>query len=102
MAKSFAEYISNNPKKNKEEQAKTQNTSSHQQNNFQKENIENLVNQFQGKSQDELLKTLHSEVAKQKQNGTFDIKKLESSIEMLSPFLSEQQKKNIKELLKHI
>lgn len=64
------------------------------------ENIEKAYKHFQNMPKDELLSTLHKEVAKQKANGTFDIQKLETTLNTLDGFLSPEQKKNIKELLK--
>ena len=60
------------------------------------------VNKYSQMSQPELMQNLLFEVQKQKQNGTFDIQKLENTLSSLDAFLTPQQKKNIKELLNQI
>ena len=45
---------------------------------------------------------LYSSVNAQKNNGTFDMAKLENMVDTLSPYLSEGQKENIKGLLNKI
>lgn len=67
-----------------------------------RENIEEIVNQYQNMPRDELMQNFYTEVAKQKANGTFNLARLEQSIDSLSAFLSPEQKKNIKEILKNL
>ncbi|MBQ2713669.1 MAG: hypothetical protein IJF22_01695 [Clostridia bacterium] len=65
-------------------------------------NLEEQIKHYQSMPREDLLATFYQEVAKQKQNGTFDLKKLESTLSSLDAFLSPEQKKNIKELLNQI
>lgn len=67
---------------------------------FKHEQIENTINKYKNMSQNELLSSLYSEVAKQKSQGTFDPLKLENAISSLGGFLTPEQQKNMKELLR--
>ena len=49
--------------------------------------------------EDELLKTLFTEVDKQKQNGTFNFENLKSLVESMAPMLTSEQLNNINVLL---
>lgn len=64
--------------------------------------VENMYNTYKGKSEDELLAELIKHVAKQKENGTFDINNLEKMLSKIMPFLNEQQKQKLNEVLKQI
>ena len=57
---------------------------------------------LKGKNHEELMGDLFEEVARQKQNGSFDYQSLASSVEAMKPFLSAEQQANIKELLEKI
>ena len=63
------------------------------------DNISDAVNKYSQMSQDELMQNLLFEVQKQKQNGTFDVNRLENAVDSLGAYLTPQQKKNIKEIL---
>lgn len=64
--------------------------------------VENLYNEYKGKSEDELISELYKYVAKQKQDGTFDYDALEKMLNQLSPFLSKEQKQKMKGILESI
>ena len=95
MKKSLSDFANTHIPQNENSTQKT-----YSQNAQNTKDLEKLVNQFQGMSKDELMQNFHAEVAKQKANGTFDIQKLENSLDSLDAFLSPQQKQNIKELLR--
>lgn len=63
------------------------------------QDLQTLLEQYQKMPQDELMKNFYQQVAMQKQNGTFDLAKLESALNGLDAFLLPEQKKNIKEIL---
>ena len=60
------------------------------------------VNKYSQMSQPELMQNLLFEVQTQKQNGTFDATRLERMVNNLNGLLTEEQKKNIKELINQI
>ena len=100
MKKSLADFASSKPESlhNPTPPTSEKSPPTHNQN----QNFEQQIKHFESMPREDLLKTLHHEVAKQKQNGTFDIQKLESTLSSLDAFLTPQQKKNIKELLNQI
>ncbi|MDD2227567.1 MAG: hypothetical protein PHH71_03200 [Clostridia bacterium] len=65
-----------------------------------KSEIEETINKYQDMSQSELLSNLFSEVNKQKQQGTFDIEKIENAISGLGAYLTTEQQNNMREMLK--
>ena len=66
------------------------------------EDVANLYNQYKNMSQDDLLKKLFTEVDKQKKDGTFNLKSLENAVDNISAFLTDEQIKNIKSILKQM
>lgn len=96
MKKSLWDYASSKPQK-PEPTPQEQTNQPPPPNNFEEQ-----IKHFQSMQRDELLSTFYTEVAKQKQNGTFDLQKLETTLSSLDAFLSPEQKKNIKELLSKI
>ena len=64
--------------------------------------VENLYNTYKGKSEDELLAELVKHVAKQKENGTFDMNNLQNMLAKIMPFLNNEQKKKLNDVLKQI
>ena len=64
--------------------------------------LEDVINEISQKPQSEIKQQLFEEVAKQKQNGTFDATRLERMVNNLNGLLTEEQKKNIKELINQI
>ena len=61
--------------------------------------IEEIYNKFKDKSQSEIMQELFGQVQKQKQNGTFDYDKICSMVELMSPYLNQEQKNNILTIL---
>lgn len=64
--------------------------------------VENLYYEYKDKSEDELISELFKYVAKQKENGTFDYENLSNMLNQISPFLNEQQKNKMKDILNQI
>lgn len=64
--------------------------------------VESLYNTYKGKTEDELLEELIKHVAKQKQNGTYDYDSLQSLISKITPYLTNEQKAKLNEVLKQI
>lgn len=64
--------------------------------------VENLYNEYKGYSKDELTEMLYEQVKRDKANGSFDINKIENSLNMIMPYVSESQKNNLKNLLNKI
>lgn len=98
MSKSLFEYASSE-KSNKEEQkietkSKTENIS--------EENLKKQYDKYSKFSERELMSELFSEVNKQKMNGSFNFQDLANKIEGIRPMLSDQQLKNLDNLLKQI
>ena len=89
----FSEFAKQN-----NNQDSTQKTDEKTQKNFS-ENIENLYDKYKNLTQEELMQELAKNVAKQKQNGTFDFDNISQSINAILPYLSEEQKQNIMSLL---
>ena len=92
----FSEFAkqNNNINNNSNNTQKTQNEFS--------ENVENLYDKYKNFTQDELMQELAKNVAKQKQNGTFDFDSISQSINAILPYLSEEQRQNIMTLLSTI
>lgn len=64
--------------------------------------VQNFYNMYKGKSEDELLEELTKHVAKQKQDGTFNYNSLCAMLNKVSPFLSNEQKTKMKEILENL
>lgn len=64
--------------------------------------VENMYNSYKDKSEDELITELINHVAKQKQNGTFDMDNLEQMLAKVRPFLNEKQRQKLQDVLKQI
>ena len=66
------------------------------------EKVEDLYNKYKDKNEDELLFELLKNVELQKKEGKFNYETLVKMIEKMSPFLSDEQRIRIKEILKKI
>ena len=66
------------------------------------EKVEDLYNKYKDKNEDELLFELLKNVELQKKEGKFNYEALVKIIEKMSPFLSDEQRIRIKEILKKI
>lgn len=88
----FSEFAKqNNSDNNQQKQEQPKNDFS--------QNVENLYKKYKNLSQDELMQELAKNVMEQKQNGTFDFEQISNSINMLLPYLNEQQKQTMQSLL---
>lgn len=67
--------------------------------NLNNDAIEKAYNQFKNMDRNQLIATLCSEINKQKINGTFNPSKLENAIDNMGNYLTEEQKRNMKEML---
>lgn len=110
MSRSLFEFgdkkIQPEPKaENQNFQQRTQQSANNQAGNSNPPNqkeMQDMMNKYSKMPRNDLMKNLFQEVQRQKQNGTFDIKKLEKTIDGLGSFLTPEQKKNIKELLNQV
>ncbi|MBQ7884807.1 MAG: hypothetical protein IJ318_01775 [Clostridia bacterium] len=64
--------------------------------------VESLYNTYKGKSEDELLAELVKHVATQKQNGTYDYQALEKMIDKVTPYLTNEQRQKLSQVLEQI
>ena len=67
--------------------------------NFKESDLKEAYEKYKDMPEDELLKTLFTEVDKQKQNGTFNFENLKSLVESMAPMLTSEQLNNINVLL---
>ena len=102
MKKSLADFASSKPQKPPETRSPKPSTPPNPQNQIAQENLEKQIKHFESMPREDLLKTLHEEVAKQKQNGTFDPNRLESAVDSLSAVLTNEQMRNIKEIIRSL
>ena len=84
--KSLSEFSEENVEGKKEE-------------SFKESNLKEAYEKYKDMPEDELLKTLFTEVDKQKQNGTFNFENLKSLVESMAPMLTSEQLNNINILL---
>lgn len=84
--KSLSEFSEENVEEKKEE-------------NFKESDLKEAYEKYKDMPEDELLKTLFTEVDKQKQNGTFNFENLKSLVESMAPMLTSEQLNNINVLL---
>lgn len=70
------------------------------QNNSQ--NIEQLYNNYKNLNQEQLTEELYKNIAKQKNDGTFDFQKIQSIIQNVMPYLGEEQKNNLLSIMQKI
>lgn len=84
--KSLSEFSEENVEEKKEE-------------NFKESDLKEAYEKYKDMPEDELLKTLFTEVDKQKQNGTFNFENLKSLVESMAPMLTSEQLNNINILL---
>ena len=67
--------------------------------NFKESDLKEAYEKYKDMPEDELLKTLFTEVDKQKHNGTFNFENLKSLVESMAPMLTSEQLNNINVLL---
>ncbi len=65
-------------------------------------NFDELINKYKGKSKEELLSELMKVASTEKSKGNLSRTQLENIFSTLSPYLSESEKQNLKNLIKMI
>lgn len=65
-------------------------------------NFDELINKYKGKSKEELLSELMKVASTEKSKGNLSRIQLENIFSTLSPYLSESEKQNLKNLIKMI
>ncbi|MCI6542526.1 MAG: hypothetical protein MR423_01850 [Firmicutes bacterium] len=98
MSKSLFEYASSEKSNNVEQKIETKSKTE----NISEENLKKQYDKYSKLSERELMSELFSEVNKQKMNGSFNFQDLANKIEGIRPMLSDQQLKNLDNLLKQI
>ena len=98
MSKSLFEYASSEKSNNVEQKIETKSKTE----NISEENLKKQYDKYSKLSERELMGELFSEVNKQKMNGSFNFQDLANKIEGIRPMLSDQQLKNLDNLLKQI
>ena len=78
------------------------NTNNSKNENFESKKVEDVYEKYKDKNEDELLSELYKNINIQKQNGTFNYESLVSAVNKISPFLNNEQKLKIKDLLEKI
>ncbi len=98
MSKSLFEYASSEKSNKVEQKIETKSKTE----NISEENLKKQYDKYSKLSERELMSELFSEVNKQKMNGSFNFQDLANKIEGIRPMLSDQQLKNLDNLLKQI
>ena len=98
MSKSLFEYASSEKSNKVEQKIETKSKTE----NISEENLKKQYDKYSKLSERELMGELFSEVNKQKMNGSFNFQDLANKIEDIRPMLSDQQLKNLDNLLKQI
>ena len=94
MGKSLFEFASENKGSNFNENSKENFTSEKQ--------VKETFDKYSKLSSNQLMSELLSEVNRQKRDGTFSFSELAQKIDSIRPMLSDQQIKNLDNLLKQI
>jgi hypothetical protein len=68
----------------------------------EQEDVKQTFDKYKNLSKDELMSELLFTVNKQKQNGTFDKEQLLSTLALISPSLSEEQKQRLYSLVEKL
>lgn len=68
----------------------------------QKQQVEQIYEKYKGKNNQELISELLKNVEQQKKNGSFDYQTLCNMVDMFSPYLTQEQKNNMQNLLHKI
>lgn len=66
---------------------------------YSEDNVKEKLNEFSGKSEDQLMNDLASTVARMKKEGTFDISALENLYDTASPFLNDEQRSRMRSII---
>lgn len=98
----LSEFKASNLKDDASDLKNSQNHNNDKNDENMKQNLQNKFNEFSQMSQDDLTQELFKEVAKQKNNGTFDYQKLEQTLNILRPTLGEENYQNMKRMLENL
>ena len=77
-------------------------SSNNSQKNVNEKSLQDAYNKYKDLSQSELFSTLMSEVAKQKENGTFDYNALENMVNSMQNAMPKENFDNIKRILNRL
>lgn len=66
---------------------------------YSEDNVKEKLNEYSGKSEDQLMNDLASTVARMKKDGTFDISSLENLYNTASPFLNDEQRGRMRSII---
>lgn len=66
------------------------------------DNIQNAYDKYKDLSHDELMSELDKQIAKQKNDGTFNLDELKNSAQKVMPFLNNAQKNNLMSILEKL
>ncbi len=108
MAKSFFDFCDEKPKQNSSETycdndfCDAKKTSKPINEEELKENIGNTYNKYKDLNQDDLMSEFLRVSRQQKRNGSLNESNMQNLINQLSPFLNQQQKEKLKDLLNKI
>ena len=83
------------------ETSKVQDNTINQQNK-QQSTPEEMFNTYKDMDQSQLMSELTKNIAKQKQDGSFDYNKIVSSISQVMPYLTGEQQQNLMTILNQI
>ena len=64
--------------------------------------VQDTINKYKGYSENDLLQEFYRVTKEKKQEGSLDSKKILNVVDKLSPFLNNQQKESLKNLIKTI
>lgn len=107
MINKFSDFLNTEPKNNKKEDKSNETTKNFDNidKNFSerdKKGYEDMINQYSGYSQEELMKELLKVSNEEKQKGNVDNNFFEKVSDTLSPYLSDEQKQNMKDIINKI
>ena len=77
-------------------------SSNNSQKNVNEKSLQDAYNKYKDLPQSELFSTLMSEVAKQKENGTFDYNALENMVNGMQNAMPKENFENIKRILNRL
>lgn len=64
--------------------------------------VQDTINKYKGYSENELLQEFQKITKEKKQEGSLDSRKILNVVDKISPFLNDQQKESLKNLIKTI
>lgn len=97
----FNDFInSRGSSKKNTENVQNQSGSTQKTNMPNADQLENIINKYQGFSQEDLVQELITQINTQKQNGTWNKQEMENMLSAVRPMLNEEQQKNLDTLKK--